>query len=378
MKLASGMRLMMTTDAVGGVWTFSVTLARALGVAGFEVHLVSIGPRPTDAQRAMLTGHGGVSLSETDLLLEWQDPAGADLRRAGPVFGAIADRFAPDLIHFNGFREATLDRRVPAIVVAHSCVNSWASACGELSAFGGSEWRAYTSNVRDGIRSADAWIAPTSSFRDFIAQHYNVPGMGFAIWNGVDVAAFGFESKRPVILSAGRAWDKAKNLSVLSSIAAKVDWPIRIAGSFRMNQSSSAVSIDGCDCVGEISHDELLREMEAASIFVSPALYEPFGLSVLEAARAGCALLLSDIPTFRELWEGAAMFFDPGDPKELKQSLRALCCDEAQRACLQRAAINRARRYSLQKTATRYRAIYESLLMTDGRRLALEREGGPA
>ena len=45
------------------------------------------------------------------------------------------------------------------------------------------------------------------------------------------------------------------------------------------------------------------------------ALYEPFGLAVLEAAQAGCALVLSDIPTFRELWDGAAVFADPHDPR---------------------------------------------------------------
>ncbi len=31
-----------------------------------------------------------------------------------------------------------------------------------------------------------------------------------------------------------------------------------------------------------------------------PARYEPFGLSVLEAALSGCALVLGDIPSLRE------------------------------------------------------------------------------
>jgi glycosyltransferase involved in cell wall biosynthesis len=378
MKPASRTRLMMTTDAVGGVWTFSAGLARALGAAGSEVLLVTIGPRPTDAQRDTLRGHQGVRLTETDLLLEWQDPAGVDLSHAHTVLSAIANRFAADLIHFNGYREASLDWKVPTIVVAHSCVNSWAFACRESDAFAGSEWRVYTSNVRDGLCSADAWVAPTCSFRNLIARHYGAPGTGLAIWNGVNGIGRGSEPKRPVILSAGRIWDKAKNLSVLSSIAAEIDWPIRIAGSSSMDQSSCAVPTGGCECLGEISHDELLREMQAAAIFVSPALYEPFGLSVLEAARAGCALLLSDIPTFRELWEGAAVFFDPHNLEELGQYLRSLCGDEVRCARLQRAAADRARRYPLQNTASRYRELYESLLVTDGDRTRIEKGGVPA
>ena len=44
--------------------------------------------------------------------------------------------------------------------------------------------------------------------------------------------------------------------------------------------------VSNCEFLGEISHAALLDQMRSASIFVSPALYEPFGLSVLEAAGA--------------------------------------------------------------------------------------------
>jgi glycosyltransferase involved in cell wall biosynthesis len=379
MRTASGMRLMMTTDAVGGVWIFSVALARALSQAGVEITLVNIGPKPADAQRDMLKGHRGVSLIETDLLLEWQDPAGHDIVKAAAVLGALADRLAPDLIHFNGFRDAALGWKVPTVVVAHSCVNSWASACDQSDAFAGSEWSAYTANMRDGLFSASAWVAPTNSFREVIARSLGSSEKGIAIWNGADSVQRRAKPKRPVVLAAGRLWDRAKNLSALSSAAAAIDWPIRIAGSLRAEHGGSAAPIEGCECLGAISHDELLQEMEAASIFVSPALYEPFGLSVLEAARAGSALLLSDIPTFRELWEGAAIFFDPRDRQDLRQSLRSLCSDKSLRARLQRAAADRATRYPLRNTASRYRALYESLLNSDiGCRPVAENAGVPA
>ena len=142
----SGIRLMMTTDAVGGVWTYATTLARSLGSSGFEVLLVTLGPGPTSAQKAAVHGCQGISVVETDLELEWQDPAGADLGHAAVELRRIADRFGPDLIHFNSFREATFDWSVPKVVVAHSCVNSWAEACGETNAFTGEEVRAVTTN----------------------------------------------------------------------------------------------------------------------------------------------------------------------------------------------------------------------------------------
>jgi glycosyltransferase involved in cell wall biosynthesis len=357
-------RLMMTADAVGGVWVFAANLARALGAAGHQVILVTLGPHPTDAQRGAVAGYPGVFLIETDLQLEWQDPAGSDLSRARAVLGDIADGWGPDLVHLNGFREATFDWKVPTIVTAHSCVNSWASACGECESFAGDEWRVYSANVQASLHNTDAWVAPTRAFRDVLARRYKPPTKGYAVWNGVDGAGCIQLRKRPVILGAGRVWDRAKNLCALSSIASDIDWPIRIAGSFGLDGEETLAATEGCDFLGEISHEELLREMASASIFVSPALYEPFGLSVLEAARAGCALLLADIPSFRELWDGAAVFFDPRDAEALRRALRSLCGDELQRTGLQRAGMARARRYPLHRTVGRYRTIYQSVLAT--------------
>jgi len=364
MNLRRGTRILMTTDTVGGVWTFSVTLARALGAAGYHVLVVTLGPGPTPAQRAMISGYPGLSLMETDLQLEWQDPAGANVSHARAVLGEIAHRFAPDIVHLNGFREATFQWEVPTLVVAHSCVNSWAAACGETGCFAGREWTVYTSAVRAGLAAADVWVAPTSAFRDQLARQYGLSANSRVIWNGVDSVDCPSGPKLPVVLGAGRVWDKAKNLSVISSLAAKSDWPIRIAGPSGVGAGSAAGALNGCEFLGEMSHDALLREMKAASVFVSPALYEPFGLSVLEAASAGCALLLSDIPTFRELWDGAAIFFDHHDTGALAERLRSLCSDDVQRMRLQRAAIERARRYPLRNTVSGYRLLYDSLLAT--------------
>jgi glycosyltransferase involved in cell wall biosynthesis len=247
-------------------------------------------------------------------------------------------------------------------VVAHSCVNSWAAACRETDAFTGDEWKAYTRSVEAGLRNADVWVAPTRAFREQLLWHYGLCQGGEVIWNGVESGRGPYAGKRPLVLSAGRLWDKAKNLSAVASAAPCVEWPIRIAGSSELKRTTASTALTNGEFAGEMSHAALLDEMESASIFVSPALYEPFGLSVLEAATAGCALLLSDIATFRELWDGATAFFDPRDSGQLIASLRTLCRDEVQRVRLQRAAANRAERYPLSKTANAYRCLYVSLL----------------
>jgi glycosyltransferase involved in cell wall biosynthesis len=102
--------------------------------------------------------------------------------------------------------------------------------------------------------------------------------------------------------------------------------------------------------------------LHRAAIFVSPAMYEPFGLSVLEAASAGCALVLSDIPSFRELWDDAAVFVDPRNIDELRGELERLCDDSARRERMQQAAYQRSLAYSITSMRDAYLRLYGGLL----------------
>jgi len=106
----------------------------------------------------------------------------------------------------------------------------------------------------------------------------------------------------------------------------------------------------------------LLRLMARAAVFVAPALYEPFGLGILEAATARCALILSDIASLRELWAGSAVYIDPRDARALAVALRRVCEDDALRAKLQSAAARRAGRYRLSAMVDAYGKVYRELL----------------
>jgi glycosyltransferase involved in cell wall biosynthesis len=377
MNAAPQTRLLITTDAVGGVWTFATSLARALGAQGWEISLVTLGKSPSDPQREMVRGQPGITLRGTDLHLEWQDPSGADVPHARAILSDIARDFEPDIVHLNSYREASFTWAAPVIVTAHSCVNTWAIACGKTEAFTDASWHIYSDNVRNGLRSADTWVAPTRMFRDIMAAHYGLPP-ALAIWNGTAVAPH-CGPKLPVVLSAGRLWDEAKNLPALLAVADSIEWPIRIAGPLpATGGDASNISEGRCTFLGEISHQATLREMQSSAIFVSAALYEPFGLSVLEAAKAGCALLLSDIPTFRELWDGAALFVSPRDPNALRRALCSLCQNETQRRWLQVAAAKRAKTYSVAATVRNYQNLYASLLNIRSDRMPARVEQVPA
>ena len=87
-----------------------------------------------------------------------------------------------------------------------------------------------------------------------------------------------------------------------------------------------------------------------------------FEFLVLEAAQAGAALVLSDIPTFRELWDGAALFLEPDDAEGWAASLARLAAASGRAAELGERARARSARYSLEAMVERTLAVHRSVL----------------
>ena len=151
-------------------------------------------------------------------------------------------------------------------------------------------------------------------------------------------------------MTAGRLWDEGKNLAVLDRAAARLPVPVEAAGPLQ-GPNGARIALHHTVTPGPLDAPVLRDRLAARPIFTSTALYEPFGLSVLEAAQAGCALVLSDIPTFRELWDDAALFVAPHDDRALAAAILRLLGDRTDRA--ERAALcrERAARYTVEAMA---------------------------
>jgi glycosyltransferase involved in cell wall biosynthesis len=81
---------------------------------------------------------------------------------------------------------------------------------------------------------------------------------------------------------------------------------------------------------------------------------------VLEAALSRCALVLADIPSLRELWDGAAIFVTPED-EPFRAVLAALMAQPEMTALLADRAQRRAQEYSSARMVTGYLAAYRGL-----------------
>src|SRR5690606_3875973 len=121
----------------------------------------------------------------------------------------------------------------------------------------------------------------------------------------------------PFVLTAGRLWDRAKNVAALDAVAPSLPWPVLVAGDDSGPDGQAEIGRN-LRPLGLLAPAELAQWMGRAAVFALPARYEPFGLAVLEAALSGCALVLGDIPTFRELWDDTALFVPPDDHAALR------------------------------------------------------------
>jgi glycosyltransferase involved in cell wall biosynthesis len=168
-------------------------------------------------------------------------------------------------------------------------------------------------------------------------------------------------SREDAVLTAGRLWDQGKGVRTLDAAAKRIQVPVFGAGAIQ-GPHGERIELEHMQALGSLESGELAARLARRPIFASPAMYEPFGLAVLEAAQAGCVLVLSDIPTFRELWDGTAVFVPADDPRALAEAVNGLLADPESRGRLETAARARAARYTSEATTAATLKLYRSLL----------------
>ena len=386
-------RLLMTADAVGGVWQYATELAAALRLHGVETTIAVLGPSGTPspfrgcaapslshweregARSPQASGKGegdaGVDIVETGLPLDWLATDPAQVAAAGDAIAALAEDMGADIVHLNSPALAAATRfPAPVVAVAHGCIGTWWRAARGTAPDAAYAWHADL--MAAGLRAADAVVAPSAAFAADLQRTYALSAPPSVVHNGrtAPVSAPDTPPAPPAdaVFTAGRLWDEVKATPLLDQVAARIDAPFRAAGPL-VGPQGQGVEVRHLHHLGTLGDAALARELAARPIFVSAARFEPFGLAVLEAAAAGCPLVLSDLDTFRELWTGAALLVPGDDPAAFAASIDRLRADPALRAHLGEAARTRAARYTPAAMAVGMASIYASL-RGEGRRVA--------
>jgi glycosyltransferase involved in cell wall biosynthesis len=357
------LRVLMTADTVGSVWTYAGELVRALALHDVQVTLATMGVPPSRAQAQAIAALPNVELVSSSYSLEWMPDPWRDVDAASEWLLGIAARTKPDLVHVNGYAHAALDFGAPVVSVVHSCVCAWFRAVRGHDA--PPDWAEYRRRAAAGLSAAAAVVAPTQAIlRDVLAAN-GVDRTGRVIGHGRDASDWQPGQKEPFVLATGRLWDGAKGLTCLDAAARSVSWPVHVAGPTAGPLGDDSVQTEGLKLLGELRPDALADWMSRASIYTLPARYEPFGMSVLEAALAGAALVLGRIDTLQEVWGDTAVYVPPGDSHALAHAINALITDPLRRRAI--AAQSRARALAMTpaRMAASYHGLYSELVGID-------------
>jgi glycosyltransferase involved in cell wall biosynthesis len=358
-------KVLLVADAVGGVFTHAVELARALTAARVKVVLATEGAELTADRRRAIASLSGVVHEGRPYRLAWMPDPWDDVAAAGRWLLELEERERPDVVHTCELAHGALPFRAPKLVAGHSCVTSWFE--GVRGAPPGAEWARYHAVVRAGLRGAGAIVTPSAWMARALVRHHAPILAPRVVPNGRDASRFWPGPKEDLVLAAGRVWDEAKNVAALVRIAPRLPWPVRVAGDAHAPGADPTAPLSsprddrGVTFLGRLSEEELARWLSRAAIFAHPARYEPFGLAALEAALSGCALVLGDLESLRERWDGAAVFVPPWDDDALAGAICGLAGDEPRRRALGAAARERALSLTPRRMADGYRAVYRAL-----------------
>jgi glycosyltransferase involved in cell wall biosynthesis len=253
--------------------------------------------------------------------------------------------------------QSVFDR--PCVAVQHSCVATWWAAVRRKPLPPEFEWRREL--VRQGLSRAAAVVAPSLAFAAETARMYNFRSGIQAVHNGRRADPPTALPQGDFVLTASRLWDEGKNAATLDGAAAKLRVTFEAVGAL-LGPNGTKARFEHLHLLGAISPIRLAGLRAARPIFASASLYEPFGLSVLEAAQAGCALVLSDIPTHRELWDGAALFVPAQDADAFASEIRTLLNDPDRRQQLGEWAREHAQLFTPERMASRMADIYARLV----------------
>jgi glycosyltransferase involved in cell wall biosynthesis len=360
--------VVMTADAAGGIWNYALEMARALSARGVSTTLAVVGERPSQSALREARSIAGLEIEITDLPLDWTAMSASEVTHAGEEIARLSRRIGADLVQLNApALAAGASFPVPTIGALHSCVGTWWEAVhGDVELPADLQWRAKL--TRAGLTRVDAAIAPSRALARQAQRLYTLPRAPIVIHNGRSSPDTPRPPTRDIpVLTAGRLWDQAKNVAALDRAADHLPFTICAAGPLQ-GPNGAELGPNRLEWLGVLAPAALRDVMARSSAFVSAALYEPFGLAVLEAAQAGCALVLSDIPTFRELWDEAAFFVSPSNARALADALNIIIADSALRTRLAAAATRRAARYTVDQSADALAALMRSLVAEPHRR----------
>jgi phosphatidyl-myo-inositol alpha-mannosyltransferase len=225
------------------------------------------------------------------------------------------------------------------------------------------------------LRRLAGAIAVSDHAADYAGRIYSGPIQ--IIPNGVDVSRFAGRPRtrrrhapgEPLrVLFVGRHGEPRKGLAVLLEAAARLRargaaCEVQVVGEGPSDRFGALAGRANARFAGRVDDAELARQYAESDVFCAPSLGgESFGMVLTEAMAAGCPVVASDIPGYRQASSGAALLAPPGDAAALAAALERLSGSADLRARMSEAGVRRAAELDWPHVGLRIRAFYAAIV----------------
>jgi alpha-maltose-1-phosphate synthase len=386
-------------NVYGGAGMHVAELTRALqGRVSLDIR--TFGDQREDSDGWRVRGYPAMDLPDGDpqLRIAWEALA-RDLAMA-------SDPSDADLVHCHtwythlGGLLVQRARGIPLVITVHSLepLRPWKRE--QLG--GGYDLSSWVE--RTALEAAEAVIAVSQGTRDDVLRHFTVaPERVHVIHNGIDadfftadpatdaLARHGVDPEVPYILFVGRI-TRQKGISHLVRAIERLDPGIGVVlAAGQPDTPELAAEVEAGVAAAQrtrpnvvwipemLSREEIRQLYSHAALFVCPSVYEPFGITNLEAMACGRAVVataVGGIPEVVVVGETGVLVpleFRPDDPmtpadpdrfgRDLAAAINALIADPARRAAMGAAGRRRAvQQFGWSAIADRTEALYGDLV----------------
>lgn len=353
-------------DEPGGVQAHILDLARVLGERGHQVQVLGPAAESTPLPSYVMRGGGSIPIPYNGSV--------ARLAFGPQVFSnvrAFVERGRFDVLHIHEPNSPSYSMAAMMSVSGPLVATYHASAAGSrLLKVALPVLRPYLEKIRGGIAVSE------------MARRWQVEQLGgdpVLIPNGVDTEVYrkarrestGGGEAVPEIVFLGRIDESRKGLDILLRALEGLGERVRVTV---MGGGKPRV-VPGVDFVGRVSDAEKAEILGRADIYVAPNTGgESFGIVLVEAMAAGCAVVASDLEAFAAVCDAegadpAGLLFRNGSASDLREKLRLVVRDEERRRRLREAGTRRAHRYDWSTVADDVFAVYETV--ADGTRVGM-------
>ncbi len=365
------MHVLVTADTMSSSWIYARELVTGLVTRGVRVTLVSFGEIPLPERTSWMDLLHGLEYRPTAFRLEWMDEAPNDVPESSAYLANLVREVHPDLLHLHQFCHGDLPVDIPRVVMAHGDLISWTEAVHGRSPHPTRWLKWYRDTIIRGIAAADAVVAPSACMLNTLKSTYCRPRRAVIIYPGRNPIFFNpYVAKDDSVLSIGRLIDAGKQVFLLTQhshpfsvciVGAEQTVPlprIPIRADVKVETDKSSLAIRGPQ-----TEAQLRALYSRAAVYAATSRYEPLGMAALDAAFSRCAIVANDIPSFREVWGEAALYFRTNDARSLAETLRRLDADRALCQGYADRAYTRAReRFTAKRMIDDYLDLYRALV----------------